>query len=99
MLRVSCGSSRRLKTSVRETIQVRRLQVLVAVAAQRIPSHVIREDMQDIWLRCEERRAEGEEKKQTENHRKVKKLTANGGSKYQNTFLRPDLLSENWCFG
>ena len=34
----------------RETIQVRRLQVFVAVTTQRIPSHVIGEDVEDIRL-------------------------------------------------
>ncbi len=38
-----------------ETIQVRCLQVFVAVAAQRIPAHVIGED---VGLRGKERRAE-----------------------------------------
>jgi hypothetical protein len=52
----------------REPIQVRCLQVLVAVAAQRIPPHVIGQDVQDVRLRGEERRAESKEEKKPVDH-------------------------------
>jgi hypothetical protein len=80
------GAGRRALRCV--TIQVRYLQVFVAVAAQRVSFHVIGE------AKSEGPRSEATEKKAAD-HLKREIADRKGGGKYQNPFLPPFAVS---CF-